>query len=64
MTPEEAYDEALRRIREAERTGAVELEPGGLKQGKTGLEPSELATFESTSAGVGTPHLAYKITSS
>ena len=26
MTPEEAYEEALRRIREAEETGAVELD--------------------------------------
>ena len=26
MTPEEAYQEALRRIREAERTGALELD--------------------------------------
>ena len=26
MTPEEAYEEALRRIREAEEAGAVELD--------------------------------------
>ena len=26
MTPEEAYEEALRRIREAEKTGAIELD--------------------------------------
>jgi hypothetical protein len=26
MTPEEAYQEALRRIRESEKTGAVELD--------------------------------------
>jgi hypothetical protein len=45
MTPEEAYDEALRRIREAEETGAVEL------------DLSELA-FESDSSRVGPPHLA------
>ena len=31
MTPEEeAYEEALRRIRKAEETGAVELDLGGL----------------------------------
>jgi internalin A len=29
MTPEEAYEEALRRIREAERTGAVKLDLSG-----------------------------------
>ena len=29
MTPEEAYEEALRRIREAEETGALELVFGG-----------------------------------
>ena len=31
MTPEEAYDEALRRIREAEETGALELDLSGLE---------------------------------
>jgi len=32
MTPEEeAYEEALRRIRKAEETGAVELDLGGLE---------------------------------
>ena len=31
MTPEEAYEEALRRIREAEETGTVKLDLGGLK---------------------------------
>ena len=31
MTPEEAYEEALRRIREAEETGAVELDLSGLE---------------------------------
>jgi hypothetical protein len=36
MTPEEAYEEALRRIREAERTGALELDLSGRKEGKTG----------------------------
>jgi len=36
MTPEEAYEEALRRIRQAEETGAVELDLMGRKEGKTG----------------------------
>src|SRR5271165_6993725 len=31
MTPEEAYEEALRRIREAEKTGALELDLSGLQ---------------------------------
>ena len=44
MTPEEAYEEALRRIRKAEETGAVELDLGRLDT--------------STSARVGTPYLA------
>ena len=53
MTPEEAYEEALRRIREAERTGAVELDLSGLKDGKnSGLEtlnrlPHELGRLTS-----------------
>jgi hypothetical protein len=35
MTPEEeAYEEALRRIRVAEKTGAVELDLNGMKDGK------------------------------
>jgi hypothetical protein len=39
MTPEEAYEEALRRIREAEKTGAIELNLSGWKDGGfTGLE--------------------------
>jgi hypothetical protein len=29
MTPEEAYEKALRRIRKAEETGAVELDLSG-----------------------------------
>jgi internalin A len=38
MTEEEAYEEARRRIHEAERTGAVELDLSGRKDGKdTGL---------------------------
>jgi len=41
---EEAYQEALRRIREAEKTGALELDPSGAKDGETGAkEDSELA---------------------
>jgi Leucine-rich repeat (LRR) protein len=39
MTPEEAYDEALRRIRQTEKTGALKLDLSGWKEGKaTGLE--------------------------
>jgi hypothetical protein len=34
MTPEEAYEEALLRIREAERTGAAELDLSGMKEGE------------------------------
>jgi hypothetical protein len=41
MTPEEAYEEALRRIRVAEETGAVELDLSGLKEGKY-TEPRRL----------------------
>ena len=43
MTPEKkaeaeaAYQEALRRIREAEKTGAVELDLSGWKEGETGV---------------------------
>jgi internalin A len=54
MTPEEqAYEEALRRIREAEETGALTLDLRGWKEGKdTGLEtlnrvPPELASLAS-----------------
>ena len=36
MTPEEAYEEALRRIQEAEKTGAVELNLSGVKEEETG----------------------------
>jgi hypothetical protein len=32
MTPEQAYDEALRRIRKAEETAAVALDLSGLKK--------------------------------
>jgi internalin A len=46
MPPEEAYEEALRRIREAEETGAIELDLSGLKEGKTGaLEYTGLETL-------------------
>ena len=31
MTPEEAYEEALRRIRKAKETGSRELDLGGLE---------------------------------
>ena len=43
MTPEEAYDEALRRIREAEKTGALELDLSGWNQ--TAREYSGLETL-------------------
>ena len=37
MTPEEkAYEEALRRIQEAERTGAAGIRPQRMKKGKIG----------------------------
>ena len=46
MTPEEAYEEALRRVRKAEETGALELDLSGQKEGKTGaLEKTEFATL-------------------
>jgi internalin A len=46
MTPEEAYQEALRRIRKAEETGAVELDLSGVKEGETGAEePTGLETL-------------------
>ena len=54
MTPEEeAYEEALRRIREAQETGALELDLRGWKEEEyTGLErlnrlPLELARLTS-----------------
>ena len=43
MTPEEAYEEALRRIREAEKTGALELDLSGWN--KTAQEYSGLETL-------------------
>jgi internalin A len=46
MTPEEAYAEALRRIREVEEAGALELDLSGLKEGQTGaLEYTGLETL-------------------
>jgi hypothetical protein len=46
MTPEEAYKEALRRIREAEKTGALELDLSGVKEEKAGrLKNTGLATL-------------------
>jgi hypothetical protein len=57
MTPEEAYKETLRRIREAEETGALELDLSGKKweadaRKSTGLEaltrlPQELERLTS-----------------
>jgi hypothetical protein len=48
MTPEEAYEEALRRIQEAERTGALELDLSGRKMGENGApELTGLETFGS-----------------
>jgi hypothetical protein len=47
MTPEEqAYEEALRRIRKAEKTGVLELDLSGLKERETGEQHSELATLK------------------
>jgi Leucine-rich repeat (LRR) protein len=43
MTPEEAYEEALRRIREAEETGAPELDLSGWSQ--TTQENTDLETL-------------------
>jgi internalin A len=42
MTPEEAYEEALRRIREVEKTGAIELDLSGLP-----LELGRLTSLQS-----------------
>jgi hypothetical protein len=39
MTPEEAYEEALRRIQEVEETGALKLDLSALKEGKTIARP-------------------------
>jgi hypothetical protein len=43
MTPEEAYQEALRRIREAERTGALKLDLSSLALNRL---PGELACLK------------------
>jgi internalin A len=48
MTPEEAYQEALRRIRKAQETGAVELDLRGMKhENYTGLERYTYTGLES-----------------
>ena len=47
MTPEEAYEEALRRIREAEETGAVELDLSGLTLNRLPRELGRLASLQS-----------------
>jgi hypothetical protein len=38
MTPEEAYEEALCRIREAEEAGALELDLSGIEDSETGAQ--------------------------
>jgi hypothetical protein len=47
MTPEEAYEEALRRIRKAEETGAVELSLGGLEINRLPQELEHLTSLKS-----------------
>jgi hypothetical protein len=48
MTPEEeAYEEALRRIREAEEAGAVELSLGGLEINRLPQELEHLTSLQS-----------------
>jgi len=47
MTPEEAYEEALRRIREAEETGAVELNLNGLALNRLPRELARLTSLQS-----------------
>jgi hypothetical protein len=42
MTPEDAYEEALRRIRAAEETGAVELDLSGKKWQDSEWKPTGL----------------------
>ena len=49
MTPEEAYEEALRRIREAETTGALELSLRGLELNRLPLELAGLTSLQSLS---------------
>ena len=43
MTPEEAYQEALRRIREAEKTGALELDLSGWNETAPGINAEKIA---------------------
>jgi hypothetical protein len=46
MTPEEAYKETLRRIRQVKDSGALELDLSGWKEGDAGtLEKTEFATL-------------------
>ena len=47
MTPEEAYEEALRRIREAEKTGALELDLSRLVLTRLPFELERLASLQS-----------------
>jgi hypothetical protein len=47
MTPKEAYEEALRRIREAEETEAVELDLSGLKLHRLPPELGRLTSLQS-----------------
>ena len=47
MTPEEAYEEALRRIREAEETGALELDLRGLALKRLPPKLERLASLQS-----------------
>jgi hypothetical protein len=47
MTPKEAYEEALRRIREAEKTGALELDLSRLVLTRLPPELERLASLQS-----------------
>ena len=47
MTPEEAYQEALRRIREAERTGALELDLSYFSLNRLTPELARLTSLQS-----------------
>ena len=47
MTPEEAYQAALRRIYEAERTGAVELDLSQLASNRLPPELESLTSLQS-----------------
>jgi hypothetical protein len=59
MTPEEAYAEALSRIRKAEETGAVELDLCGLKKEETGVW-KYTAHLSNRSSRVMSPNLVNK----